>query len=165
VLVVVLSAAFWSQHRQEMHLFIAGVALHVYGVATIIAGGVTLGALSRIDYAAPVLAMQKQLAGVRKIYVISGMCVGLPHWVLWVPIVMMFFKAAFGADLYLKLPYFIWINLGVGIAGLLATWWFHHWARHPNRPRLAKLVDASVTGASLRRAQSLLDEIGQFERD
>lgn len=165
VLVVVLSAIFWGQHREELHLLIAGVAMHIYGVATIIASGITLGALSRIDYAAPVLTMQKQLARVRRLYVLSGMCVGLPHWLLWVPMVMMFFKAAFGADLYLNMPYFVWINLGVGAAGLMATLWFHRWSHSSKRPRLAKFAEDSLTGSSLRKAQSVLDEIGQFERE
>ena len=52
-----------------------------------------------------------------------------------------------------------------GIAGLLATWWFHRWSRDPSRPKLAKFMDDSVTGSSLRKAQSLIDEIAAFEHD
>ena len=165
VVTVMLSVAFWTEHRTAPHLLVAGIVMHVYGVAMIAIGGVTLGWLRRLDYTAPVLIMQKQLAGVRRVYVIGGMCIGLPWWLLWLPAMMVFFKAAFGADLYVNAPSVIWIGIGTGIAGLLATGWFHHWSRQANRPRLARMVEDSLTGSSLRRAQSVLDELRQFEQE
>lgn len=165
VLLVMLSFDFWSAHRQETHLFIAGIVMHVYGVLMIAIGGITTAWLSRIDYSAPVVTMQKQIAGVRRLYVIGGMLVGLPWWVLWLPAMMMFVQGVFGADLYLNLGQSFWLNVGFGLAGLAATAWFYHWSRHPSRPRLAKLVEDSVTGASLRRAQGVLDEIAMFEQE
>src|SRR3546814_4323881 len=96
--------------------------MHVYGIAVIIFGGVMLGRISRIDFSTPVLNLQKQLASVRRQYVIGGMCVGLPWWLLWVPCAMLVFMALFGADFYRNAPAVVWINLGVGVLGLLATW-------------------------------------------
>jgi serine/threonine-protein kinase len=165
VLVVGLSFAFWSAHRQETPMLVAGLVMHAYGILTIVMAGTTLGRLSRIDYAAPVVAMQKQLASVRRLYVLGGMLVGLPWWVLWLPALVIFFKAVFGADLYTNLAGWFWLNVAVCVAGLAATWAFHRWSQHPSRPRLAKRVDDSLTGASLRKAQAVLDEIAQFERD
>ena len=164
-LVVALAFSFWSAHRQETPMLVAGMVMHAYGVLTIIMGGVTLVRLDRIDYAAPVVAVQKQLASVRRLYVFGGMVVGLPWWVLWVPATMMLFKTAFGVDLYSNLQSWFWLSVAVGVAGVVATWGFHRWSQHPSRPRLAKLVDDSLTGASLRKAQGVLDEIRQFERD
>jgi len=71
----------------------------------------------------------------------------------------------FGADIYLHAPSMYVAGSAIGVAGLLATWGFYHWSRQPSRPRLAKLMEDSVTGVSLRRAQALLDEIAQFERE
>jgi serine/threonine-protein kinase len=165
VLVAILSAAFWSSHRQETPMLVAGIVMHVYGVVAIIMGAITLGRLSRIDYSAPVLSMQKQLASVRRLYVIGGMLVGLPWWVLWLPALMMFARAASGADLYTNLQAWFWLNIAVGLLGLAGTWWFHRWSQHPSRPRLAKWVGDTMTGSSLRKAQGVLDEIARFERD
>lgn len=165
VLLVLLSVSVWSQHLHQTHLLVAGLVMHLYGIAVIIFGGVMLGRISRIDYSTPVLGLQKQLASVRRQYVIGGMCVGLPWWLLWVPCAMLLFMALFGADFYRNAPAVVWINLGVGVLGLLATWAFHRWSRHPNRPQLAKRLDDSLTGASLRKAQAALDEIARFERD
>lgn len=165
VAVVIMSAAFWSSHRQETPMLVAGIVMHLYGITTIIMGTTTLARLSRIDYSAPVVTMQKQLAGVRRLHVLGGMLVGLPWWVLWLPLTIMCFKAVFGADLYSNLQSWFWINTAVGVVGLLATWGFHRWSQHPSRPRLAKRVDDSLTGSSLRKAQGVLDELAKFERE
>ena len=50
------------------------------------------------------------------------------------------------------------------IAGLLATWWFHRWARRPERAAFGRKMDDSLTGGSLRKALAQLDELERFER-
>jgi serine/threonine-protein kinase len=165
VVVVVLTGAFWNEYRQETPMLVAGLVMHAYGVLAIAMAGITLARLRGIDYAAPVVAMQKQLASVRRLYVLGGMAVGLPWWVLWLPALVMVFKAAFGADLYSNLASWFWTNVAVCGLGLAGTWGFHRWSQHPSRPQLAKRVDDSLTGASLRKAQAVLDEIARFERD
>ena len=68
------------------HLLICSLCILLYGVLIIIFGGVTLGRISRIDYAAPVLDIQKQVDTLRRTYVFTGLCAGLPWWLLWIPI-------------------------------------------------------------------------------
>jgi len=165
VLLVLFAVGFWTRYREVTHLLLAGIILHVYGVLMIICGGVTLGLMSRIDYAAPVLAIQKQLATVRRLYIRSGTLVGLAWWLLWMPFMMVLLMVLFGADLYADAPSVIYSGSAVGILGLIATWWFHRWSRDPRRPRLARFVDDSMTGDSLREAQAHLDEIARFERE
>jgi len=165
VLLVVASAIFWSSHRNVLHLLLAGVCLHLYGVLTIVFGGVTLALMERIDYAAPVLTIQKQLAGLRRFYIRNALIIGLSWWVLWVPFLMLFLMGAYGVDLYARAPSVIYIGVAIGVAGLLALWGLHRWSRGGRRPLLAKFLDDSMTGSSLRKAQALLDEIARFERD
>ena len=57
------------------------------------------------------------------------------------------------------------MSVAVGVLGLFGTWVFHRWSRDPRRPRLAAVMDAAVTGASLRKARAQLDELERFERD
>jgi serine/threonine-protein kinase len=71
----------------------------------------------------------------------------------------------FGADLYANAPSVIYFGTAIGVAGLLLTWVFDRWARHPSRPAMAKMVDDSVAGGSLNRARRVLDEIAQFEQN
>lgn len=163
VLMILLGVACWKQDPDIPMLFGAGLCLHIYGVVTIIFAGVTLGRISRIDYGAPVLAIQKQLARLHHAYILNGLCTGLPWWLLWV-VVLMAGLGLLGVDIASSAPEFVWSSLAVGVAGILATLWSLRWARHPQRPRLAGIVDASMTGASLRKARYFLDELAQFER-
>jgi serine/threonine-protein kinase len=144
---------------------VCGLIVHVYGVALIACGGMVQAMIAAVDYSAPVLDIQKRLARLRKFYVRTGLVVGLAWWLIWMPVMAAVFMTVFGADLYLNAPSVFVIGGAAGVAGLLATWWFHRWSRHPKRPRLAKAMDDSLIGISLRRAQALADEIARFERD
>lgn len=157
--VLLAGVSLWTSGRDVPVLLAAGLVLHVYGIAVVIVSGVTLGFMRRIDYGAPVVAIQKQLAHLRRCYVIGGMVVGLPWWVLWMlpPAVVAGLR---GGD-----ATWLWIAAAVSIAGLLGTWWFHRWVRRPGREALARRMDDSLTGGSLRKAQAALDEVRAFERE
>lgn len=159
---IFFSASFWTRHGDVPHLLIAGASMHVYAIVTIILAGITLGMVSRIDYAAPVLAIQKQLAQLRRTYIINGLCAGLPWWLLWMTLLQMVSMNVFDADLYAGAPGWVLCCYAAGIVGLLATWKLHRWSR--GRPKRAQAVDDSVTGNSLRQAQRFLGEIAEFER-
>jgi len=161
---IAMAALLWSQKPEAAPVIVAGVIVHAYGVACIILAGITLGQMVRIDYSAPVLDIQKQLAKVRRSYIVSGMVAGLPWWFMWLPVLMVLLALA-GVDLYARAPSLVGIGALVGVVGLLATWWFHHWSRHPSRPRLARAMEDSITGGSLRKAKAQLDELMQFERE
>jgi serine/threonine-protein kinase len=164
VITLLIGIAFWSEHRDAMHLFWTGLILHVYGVVTIISAGITLGKIGSIDYAAPVLSIQKQLASVRRVYVGSGIVVGHAWWLLWIPYAVVVF-AYLDIDIVTVAPGFIWISVGIGIAGLLAMWLFHRWASSSRGGTLGQRYLESLGGGSLRRAQRALDEIARFEQE
>ena len=164
VLTTLIGIAFWSEHRGVMHLFFTGLILHVYGVVSIISAGYTLGKISRINYAAPVLSIQKQLASVRRAYVGSGMVVGHAWWLLWIAYAVVIF-AWLGIDIHAVAPSFIYISIAVGIAGLLAMLGLHYWASSSRSGKFGQRYRESMSGGSLRRAQRVLDEIAQFEEE
>lgn len=161
VAALLLGVAIWTSSREVAALVAAGLVLHVYGIAVVIASGMTLGLMRKVDYSAPVVTIQRQLAQVRRSYVIAGMATGLPWWVLWMlpPFVIAGLRGDAGGMAWL-VP-----AAAISIAGLLGTWWFHHWVRRPGREALAQRMENSLTGASLRRAQAALDEVRAFERE
>lgn len=163
-LVILIGVAFWSRHRDVAHLFGTGLILHIYGVVTIIAAGFTLGRIRGIDYAAPVLSIQKQLASVRSAYVGSGILVGHAWWLLWIPFAVIVFDFL-GVDIYVVAPGFVFSSIAIGIFGLLAMLGFHRWASSPRRGKFAQRYAEAVGGGSLRRAQRVLDELTQFEKE
>lgn len=168
---ILIGVDVWVSHRDTLHLLLAGLAVHAYGVATIIAGGIVCGGIARIDHAAPVLELQRRLARLRKAYLLGGMCVGLPWWVMWVPFMMTLAMSATGIDIYAiahaSSPLANWLNMGVavGVLGLIGTWIFHRWSRHPSRAALGKKLDDGAAGGSLRRAQAELDALKQYSEE
>jgi hypothetical protein len=171
VCMVLLGVDVWPSHRDVPHLLIAGILMHVYGVATVIASGMVCGMIAGIDHAAPVLELQQRLARLRKTYILGGMCVGLPWWVLWVPFVMVLAMSVAGIDIYAiaqsngSLLNWLNISAAAGVLGLFGTWWFHRWSRQPERAALAKRLEDGAAGGSLRKAQAELDALEQYAED
>lgn len=158
-------APFWVTHRHEPPLLVAGLTLHLYSLGLIAFGAVMQAQIARIDYAGPVLAIQRRLLRLRRTYVRGGLLMGLPWWCLWVPLLMVVVKAGTGTDLFERAPLFVWINLAVGAVGLLLTAGCGRWLQRPARARLARALDDSAAGASIRRAQAEIEEIARFEQD
>jgi hypothetical protein len=161
---IALAALLWMTGPESASVIAAGIVLQAYGIITVIAAGVVLGQIAKIDYTAPVLQIQKQLARLRTLYVRSGMLAGLPWWFLWV-VVLIVLAGLDGTDLLTREPEWVAIGLGVGAAGLLATWWFHRWARRAERADFGRRMDDSLTGSSLRKARAQLDALARFEQE
>ena len=165
-----LGVSAWTALRDGGNggaLFYSAILVHVYGVLCIVLGGMTLGMLARIDRGESLTDTQLKLAKLRRLYVIGGMAVGLPWWLFWIPFAATLFYWLSGGrvDFYANMGGSITIMIGVGVAGLLATGWFHRWSRNPARPRLARAMDDAVTGRSLVRAQRALEELKAFAEE
>ncbi|MEO6227778.1 MAG: serine/threonine protein kinase [Thermomonas sp.] len=161
---IVLVGLLWMSEPKFASVIVAGIVLNAYGVLTIASAGMVLGQLANIDHAAPVIEIQKQLARTRTFYVRSGMIAGLPWWFLWVPILMVLLGMG-DVDLLARAPSLVWSGLGIGVAGLLGTFWFHRWARRPERVEFGRKMDDILTGGSLRKAMAQLQEVQRFELD
>lgn len=163
VALMVWSAVFWVEHRSEVHLLLVGVILQAYGVVVLVAGARTLALVKSIDYTVPVVDIDATFARLRQWYRRSGMVVGLPWWLLWIPFMSMLFMSLFGVDMLSESPSVVWLGTSIGVVGLAATWGFHRWAHHPNRPHLARRMSDSTAGASIVRAQVIIDEFAADE--
>ena len=162
VLIAVWGASFWIEQRAVPHLLIAGLLVHAAGISMIAVGALIEARIASVDYSAPVLTIQRQLAQLRKVYVRGGLAIGLPWWLLWIPFLMVLFGYA-GVDLYSHAPSVIWIGTAIGVVGLLATWAFVRLA--VRWPQFAERLERSAAGGSINRAQARLDELARFERD
>jgi hypothetical protein len=166
VLVAVFAGRLWVEHLDEPHLLVAGLVVHVYAVLMIVLGAQVLAALYRLDWSAPVVVIQKQLAWARRSYVRTGLVVGLPWWLLWIPFGMLLLASG-GVDIYADLSR-AWLaaNLAIGIIGIGGTLWFTRalW-RKPPSDELASDAERRMAGTGLQSAQRLLDEIAEFEKE
>ena len=151
--------SFWFDHRQTPHLLAAGLTMHVYGIAVIAVVARTLFLISQIDYAAPVLTIQQQLAALRRHYLRTGWYIGMPWLLIWPPFDMMI-CAWFGFDLYAHVPLLITIGLGSGCVGLLLVYAAVFWIPWP--AWIARSLESR--SASLDGADGFLEEIARFEQ-
>jgi hypothetical protein len=162
--IVLLAGLLWSKKITDIPNIVAGIAVHLYGIACIISAAVVLQGIREMDFSDSVLDIQSKLARVRRAYILSGLVVGQPWWFMWIPFLMVLAKLG-GVNVYAHAPSVIWIGLGVGVAGILATWGLYSYSRDISRPRLNRWVDDAITGRSLRRAQAQLEEIRRFEQE
>lgn len=160
VALTALGVACWTRNTDVAGLLFAGIAVHAFGVLTAVMAGLTMGLAGTVDYAAPVVSIQKQLARLLRVHALNANLCGAPWWIMWVLVVVA--VAGLGdAPASTGTPAWIWINLALGACGTLATWaWTARRSRigdDPHRPR--------CDGADgIRRARRVLDEIAEFER-
>lgn len=159
---ILLGVACWTRNIDVTGLLVAGIAIHAFGVLTIIGATATLVLAGRIDYAAPVLQIQRQLAALLRVYALNAGLCGAPWWIMWLPVVVAF--AGLGnAQTTSATPAWIVWNLAIGGVGLVATWGYA-WR---NRARVHARPDGPINCADgadgIRRSQRLLDEIAAFE--
>ena len=158
-------AAFWIAHRHNPVLLVSGLAMHAYSVAMISTGVMELLLVVRIHYAAPVLTIQKYL-NYLKLYRNRMMpWLGLSWWLLWIPLTLIAFKALLGVDLWANAPDAVGIFLLTGGAGLLATLWLVYASPQRLRKPIRAYLRDSNTGLSIQRAQAMLEELEQFEKE
>jgi hypothetical protein len=164
--VTAIVAPFWIEHRAVPHLLIFGLILHAYAVLTIVSSVVQLQVMATIDYAAPVLVLQRRLVRLRTLRIWSTLLLSLPWWPLWIVAFVVGMKWWLGVDLYLVAPTFVLVNIVFGLVGLVATVWFARRvarrARETGKP--ARFAD-DLAGHSLRRAIGQLDEIARFQSE
>jgi len=164
VFVILFGVAAWTRHLGVIHLMIPGWIIHAYGVLSIISAGVVMGLIGKIDYSAPVAAIQTQLDRLRTVHIRTSLALGLSWWLLWIP----FFLALFGfvgADIAVKAPSFVIISAAIGVVGIFASLLFLQWARHPSREAFAKRVEDSAGGSSLNYTSQVLEDIARVEKE
>jgi hypothetical protein len=160
---MVLFAPFWVEHRHTLHLFVTGIMLHAYALMLILMAARNMHLVKSIDYATPVLAIQRQIARLYAWRLREAWWFGAVGCLIWVPFVLYVF-ALMGADLYVSQPMFVAINALCGLACLAVFLWLTMLLRRRSS-RWARAMDNSAVGASVRRARLRLEELARFENE
>jgi hypothetical protein len=155
----------WRHPAELLPMFVSGIAVHAYGIATIVAAIAVLTGIAGIDRSLPVLELQQRLAKLRRAYIVGGLVVGLPWWLLWMvpPVVFVSMHAPASGAIFASPGFWVW--LCAGAAGLLGTLGVLRWARRPGREALAQRLDDAAAGSSLRRAQAEIDALAAYLED
>lgn len=81
---IAVSVATWPNYWQYPVIVICGIAVQIYGIVTCAISGRALWLIHEIDYAAPVLRIQQELARLRVFHLRTSFWLGNVWWVLWV---------------------------------------------------------------------------------
>lgn len=148
LMLAVAAGSFWVDHRDATGPLVAGLLLHVYGIAMIVTAARNLVLAARAVEHMPVLALQQRVAALRAWRIREGRFFGVVGCFMWVPMVVWAF-GLLGVDIVAANPSFVALNLLVAVlclGGYLIV------------SRVAKAPE----GAAVRQARERLDEIARF---
>jgi hypothetical protein len=164
VLVALFAGGFWFKHIGAPHLMICGLLLQAFAVMTLVFAIRDLVLIHGIDYDAPVLAIQKQLAALRAWRLRAGVWFAVAGCLMWAPCLLILFYVM-GADVWVRKPQVVYWYIASSFLCLGLSYGLLWWSRRPGQERLAKYLRDSSAGKSVTRAQEMLAEIECFERD
>ncbi|MDZ4829214.1 MAG: hypothetical protein SGJ09_03330 [Phycisphaerae bacterium] len=153
-------APFWVKYIEVPHLLISGLLLHAYALMFIVLGARELHIILHIDYAAPVVAIQRQIAVLRNWRVRIGSIFAVTGCFIWIPLMLVILRGL-GADVWAKNPTVVYWFIINGFAALGVVLGIIWWSRRGGALRL----DDETAGRSVRRAQAAIEEIARFAHE
>ena len=153
-----LAAAFWATHLNVPHLLVEGLLVHSYGLLLIVFATRTLYLIHRIDYAAPIVLIQRRLAALRAWRVrIEAPFHAVLGCFIWIPVTLINL-AWFGIDLWSP-EIILWAIASalVGLTLVVLVVWPMRRAGH------ARQMENNAAGRSVQNAEAVLAEITRFE--
>lgn len=157
---------FWSSHLGTWQAMACGIAMQVFGILTIIFPARVLSLVQAIDYAAPVLDIQRRVARLRAWRVrVEAPVFAVLGSLVWIPAIFMLIQYDMdrvGVDLWSRLtgvlPWLLSagaVSLGVvALAYVLLRWLGHR-----------RWLEDNFAGSAIRKAEAMLGEIARFERE
>jgi len=164
---LMLLGGFLADHIGTARFAIPAIALQAFVLFTVVSAGRQLAIIWGIDYAAPVVAIQRDLARLRALRVRTTLWVLLLAPLVWTPLAIVAARGLLGADLY-RVPGPLWlaVNLAFGLAVIPLAVWLSR--RHAQRLRgsrfLSRLAD-DIAGRNLAAAVGSLQAIQEFETE
>ena len=166
VAVMLWGISFWTTHPGVLHQMACGIVMQVFGMLMIAFAGRLLFQLQAIDYAAPVLDIQRRLARLRRWRVrVEAPLFAVLGSVVWVPAMLMLIQYDFDQwrdDYWNHAPELTGHLVFSGIVSLLLVvlvYWLIRRAGH------RRWLEDNFAGSTVRKAETMLDEIARFERD
>ncbi|MBS0383016.1 MAG: hypothetical protein JSR56_11350 [Proteobacteria bacterium] len=166
VAAILWGVTFWSTHLADWRAVVCGVVMQVFGILMAAFAGRLLYSLKAIDYAAPVVEIQRRLAalGAWRVRVEAPAFVLLGAFV-WIPAVLMLMlddTARVGVDMWRAAPGLpLWLAMNGVFAVALAALAFWLLRRFGH----ARWLRDNFTGSAIRRAEAVLAEVARFERE
>ncbi len=166
VLAIVLLGSFAAAHVHEPRFLIPALVLDIYTIALAAGSGRQLARISAVDYDAPVLAIQKNLADLRLRRIRTTLWTLLFAPLMWVPLLIVALRGIFGVDIYAAGATWFVANAVFGLAVIPLAIFIakRYGSRIASHTPLRWLAD-EIAGRSLAAGLGRLDAIRRFEKD
>lgn len=162
-LIAVFSTQFWVNHMATPVLLICGLLLQAYGIMFIAFAVRDFMLIRQIDYAAPVVEIQKQLADLRAWHLRAAVWFCLTGSVIWLPMMLIVLYLLGANPFWIGKPHGLYWLISTAAVCLALCHGMLLLARSPGQ--WGRCLRDSWIGRSVNRAQEMLDEVEQFERE
>ena len=161
-LIALMAVSFWLPRMAVTHFLVWGWLVHAFGILMIVTAARNLHLIKQIDYAAPVLEIQRRIAQLRAwrvgveapLYAVTGSFV-------WIPFVLMAIASS-GIDPSVVAPQLAGYLMLSGVASLVLVMLVAWLVR---RVGLRHWFENQLAGASVRKAESMLEQIARFRQE
>ena len=162
LLSMLLGTAYWTSHRDVLHQVVLGATVQAFGILMVVFAARILYLVQQLDYAAPVLEIQRRLATLRawRIQVEAPVFAVVGSFV-WIPLLLLEWHWELGVDAWARWPRFVswlvicgWVSLALVVAAVLLARWTGR----------MRWISDNAAGKAVRKAEAALHEIQQFER-
>jgi hypothetical protein len=157
-------ARFWIAHTETASAVLAGIALQAASIGVIVAGVMQLLIVTRINYARPVVTIQRYLAWLRAWELRAFHWAWLTAWLLLPAVIVACAMSFAQVDLWSEAPWVVLVGGAVGLSGALLSAFFHRWAHRPGG-KLGAWLDRLLVNGSVESARSAIEEIDRFARE
>nr|WP_199044208.1 hypothetical protein [Dyella sp. ASV24] len=156
----------WSSHLHTPVAFGSGIALQVFGTLAAIFAGRLLALLNGIDYASPVVDIQRRLAELRRWRVrVEAPVFAVLGSVIWIPVMLILIQYDFdreGRDYWDHTHGLVpWMILSGGVSLAIVALIYVVLRRLGKR----RWMEDQFAGTGVRRAERMLEDIARFERE
>jgi hypothetical protein len=156
-------ARFWIANLGTWPLVISGVFLHALSVGLIIDAVVRTSLIVRINYASPVVTIQRYLALMRRWEIRSFKWTWVAIWLAPPALLMVGAKLSTTLNLWVVAPNVVLYTAIGGLVGAGLSYLFDLLARRS--PRLGAAMNSLYVGYTIAGAQASLNEIDEFARE
>ncbi|GLQ47936.1 hypothetical protein GCM10007862_29870 [Dyella lipolytica] len=158
--------SFWSTHLHIWQAMACGIAMQAFGTLAIIFPARVLSLVHVIDYAAPVLDIQRRVAQLRAWRVrVEAPVFAVLGSVIWIPAMLMLIQYGAdgaGVDLWSHMSgSWLWLSLCGAASLVVVALAYALLSRLGYRRRL----EDSFAGNAVKRVEAMLEDIARFEHE
>ena len=152
--------------QSQPRFFLPGLVWFGVGLVTVVTSAWQLGALATLDYAGPVLAIQRKLVTVRLVRLRVNQWLLLLSPLLWLPFIIMAAHGLLGLDLYAFGAVWLLWNAAAGAAVIvLIAWIARRYGTRLAQTGLGRRTIDELSGRGLAQAIQMLNDIGAYQME